>query len=89
MLFLGSFFTGEHSEKYIVTAHDDQSLGKTATATVTIDVEHNPNAPRLTSPKFETTIFEYLPLSSNILNVTANDLVYIYVVDRKTDINTW
>ena len=58
----------------MVTAHDDQSLGKTATATMTIDVIHNPNAPRLTSSKFETTIFEYLPLSSNILNVTANDL---------------
>jgi len=66
----------------VVTAHDDQSLGKTATATVTIDVEHNPNAPRLTSPKFETTIFEYLPLSSNILNVTANDLDGVCIYNR-------
>ena len=66
----------------MVTAHDDQSLGKTATVTVTIDVEHNPNAPKLTPSKFETTIFEYLPLSSNILNVTANDPDGVCIYNR-------
>ncbi|VDH99244.1 protocadherin Fat 4, partial [Mytilus galloprovincialis] len=56
-----------------VTAYDPGSLGKTATATVTIDVVHNPHPPVLAPVSFSTTIWEYVPVSSNILNITATD----------------
>ncbi|XP_062579030.1 protocadherin Fat 3-like [Saccostrea cucullata] len=59
--------------KLVVTAYDSGSPGKTATATLTIDVTKNPSNPQFGLPSYTTTIWEDRAPGSNILNITATD----------------
>ncbi|KAL5018741.1 hypothetical protein ScPMuIL_004463 [Solemya velum] len=61
------------SYKIQVTAYDDGSPGKTATATVTVSVVHNPNTPQFSLPSYSTTIWEYESVTSEVIRLTATD----------------
>jgi hypothetical protein len=57
----------------VVTAYDSGSPGKTATATLTIDVTKNPSIPQFDRQEYSTTIWEDRAPGSNIINITAVD----------------
>lgn len=57
----------------VVTAYDSGSPGKTATATLTIDVTKNPSIPQFDLTEYSTTIWEDKAPGSNIFNITAVD----------------
>ncbi|XP_060080745.1 protocadherin Fat 4-like, partial [Ylistrum balloti] len=57
--------------KVIFTAYDSGSPGKTATGTLTVNVEHNINQPVVNSAV--VSIWEYTAVGTNILNITATD----------------
>ena len=57
-----------------VTAYDDASPGRVATATVPIFVTRNPNAPVFLNGPYSTVIAETYSLGALVIQTTGNDL---------------
>ena len=51
----------------------NSAVPRSDTASVTINVLRNPNAPRFTSNVYNATISEYLPIQQAVVRVTAVD----------------
>ncbi|KAL5018737.1 hypothetical protein ScPMuIL_004459 [Solemya velum] len=57
----------------LVTAYDTAARDMETSETVTITVRKNINAPIFSKRDYETTIYDYLPLGSEVIRVTASD----------------
>lgn len=61
------------SSQLLVTAYDTAARDMETSETVTITVRKNINAPIFSKQDYETTIYDYLPLGSEVIRVTATD----------------